>query len=81
MDYRNQRGKFSVTRCSLQDLPTDELRSVFRDMIILHCESNFATDEITYHACHPDFDVTRSAERSPEYEYTPLSAKRWKRKE
>lgn len=66
----NRRGKFTLARSFLEDVDFYLLRYVMRDVIVLHTETNLATDEITYWAIHPDFHEVERVAIIPEYQYT-----------
>ncbi len=77
MDRRQ--GKFTLTRCFLEDADYSVLQRVMQGVIVLHTESNFATDEITYWAIHPDFAEIRLGEITPTYELRLTETqRRWK---
>ena len=66
----NRRGKFTLARSFLEGVDFYLLRYVMRDVIVLHTEANFATDEITYWAIHPDFHEVERGAIIPEYKCT-----------
>ena len=67
---RNRRGKFTLSRSFLEDVDFYLLRYVMRDVIVLHTETNLATDDITYWAIHPDFHEVERGAIIPEYQCT-----------
>jgi hypothetical protein len=78
MDRR--RGKFTLSRCFLEDADYSVLQHVMRGVIVLHTESNFATDEITYWAIHPDFEENPPGAIIPTYELRLTEThRRWKK--
>ena len=51
-----------------------------RDVIVLHTETNYATDAITYWAIHPDFEAVKSGEVIPTYDLVVTgTGKQWKK--
>lgn len=66
----NRRGKFTLARSFLEDVDFYLLRYVMRDVIVLHTETNLATDDITYWAIHPDFHEVERGTTIPEYQCT-----------
>lgn len=76
----NRRGKFTISRNMLQDSEYSFLQFIMRDIIVLHTETNYATDEITYWAIHPDFETVKSGEVIPTYDLVVTGAgKQWKK--
>lgn len=76
----NRRGKFTISRNMLQDSEYSFLQFIMRDVIVLHTETNYATDEITYWAMHPDFETVKSGEVIPTYVLViTRTGKQWKK--
>lgn len=78
MDYRNRRGRFTLQYNFLNYEDWDKIQAVMKDMIVLQTESNFATNEVTYWACHPSFEETDKYTKYPEYEISTSHS--WKQK-
>lgn len=78
MDYRDRRGKFKLPYYFLNDTDWGKIVSLMKDMIVFHTESNFATSEVTYWACHPSFDEAPAYAECPEYEISTSHS--WKQK-
>ena len=76
----NRRGKFTISRNMLQDSEYSLLQFIMRDIIVLHTETNYATDEITYWVIHPDFETVKSGEVIPTYVLViTKTGKQWKK--
>ena len=78
MDYRDRRGKFTLTQHFLTDSNWEKIREVMKDMIVLQTDYNYATAKVTFWACHPSFDKASAYAECPEYEIETSYS--WKRK-
>lgn len=66
MRFEKRLGKVSVDR-KLLICNEEEARAMLSDFLVLHSNSNFATDEITYYGTHPEFDPIEEGMEAPRY--------------
>lgn len=65
-DLISRRGKFEVDRGYILDC-FEAFTFIMSDFVVLHTNSNLATDKIEYYGCHPDFDSIDYGATLPEY--------------
>jgi len=66
MNHKNM-GKFTLAGEMLRsDFTT--MVAIMKDVVVFHTEARFDRDEITYFACHPDFEEIDTRLMEPEYE-------------
>jgi hypothetical protein len=66
MNHKN-RGKFTLAGEMLRNDFTTMI-AIMKDVVVFHTEARFDRDEITYFACHPDFEEIDTKLMVPEYE-------------
>jgi hypothetical protein len=61
-------GKFTLSGNMLRDTADFEtLKRIMDRVVVLDTDASFATDEITYYAYHPSFDIVPEGRKYPTY--------------
>ena len=66
-ELMKHRGRFTLTRYFIEDIPAEVLFLVFKDMVILRTTEDLWGDRLEYLAVSPKFDFVPECERAPEY--------------